>query len=166
MGTLGGPGALSLYALTSARSGERKSACDAPLMAALREHEKEQAKAQRNDMESWTNAQALWKGERDRILLEARKAKGEKRTAAQAPGGDLGHITGTASKAAEQAARIAGVLTLWADLDAQDVQAETMADAITLAQFHLSEASRLASAATISGEIDKAEALRMWLLEN
>ena len=86
--------------------------------------------------------------------------------AAQAPGGDLAHITGTASKAAEQAARIAGVLTLWPDLDAQAVKAETMADAITLAQFYLSEASRLASAATVSAEIDKAEALRKWLLES
>lgn len=41
-----------------------------------------------------------------------------------------------------------------------------MADAITLAQFYLSEASRLASAATVSVEIDRAEALRKWLLES
>jgi hypothetical protein len=86
--------------------------------------------------------------------------------AAQAPGGDLAHITGTASKAAEQAARIAGVLTLWRDLDATQVQPDDMADPITLAQFYLSEASRLASAATVSAEIDKAEALRKWLLES
>jgi hypothetical protein len=86
--------------------------------------------------------------------------------AAQAPGGDLAHITGTASKAAEQAARIAGVLTLWRDLDAHQVQPNDMADAITLAQFYLSEASRLASAATVSAEIDKAENLRRWLLES
>jgi len=45
--TLGGTRPLSLYALTIAGSGERKSACDAPLMAALRDHEKEAAKAQR-----------------------------------------------------------------------------------------------------------------------
>src|SRR6056297_4300895 len=82
--TLGGPRALSLYALTIARSGERKSACDAPLMTALRDHEREQATAQRDAMESWRNAQALWKGERDRILLDAKKGKGEKRMAAQA----------------------------------------------------------------------------------
>ena len=360
--TLGGPRPLSLYALTVARSGERKSACDAPLMAALREHEREQAGIQRDAFESWRNAQALWKGERDRILSDAKKGKGEKRTAAQADlealgpepnappstdrtvteptfegltklfatgqpslglfsdeggqflgghamnsdnrqktlaalndlwqgnpirrtrsgdghaalygrrlavhlmvqptvarafmadpiaadtgflprflmceppsaigtrmqantrrddmalavfearlrgildtpmqmdpdtrelqvrilglapdarkllagfadateaaqasGGDLVHITGTASKAAEQAARIAGVLTLWRDLDAQQVQPSDMADAITLAQFYLSEASRLASAATVSAEIDKAETLRKWLLES
>lgn len=82
--TLGGTHPVSLYALTIARSGERKSACDAPLMAGLRDHEREQAKAQRDEMESWRNKHALWKGERDRILSEARKGKGEKRTAAQA----------------------------------------------------------------------------------
>jgi hypothetical protein len=359
--TLGGPRPLSLYALTVALSGERKSACDAPLIAALRAHEREQAQAQRDAMQSWTNAHALWKGERDRVLADARKGKGEKRTAAQAdlealgpeptappsadrtvteptfegltrlfahgqpslglfsdeggqflgghamnsdnrqktlaalndlwqgnpirrtragdghatlygrrlavhlmaqpgvarafmadplaadtgflprfliceppsaigtrmhanarrdehalagfaarlrdildtplpmdpetreleprtlslapearallvafsdaievaqaPGGNLSHITGTASKAAEQAARIAGVLTLWRDLHAGQVQPGDMADAITLAQFYLSEASRLANAATVSAEIDRAEALRRWLLE-
>jgi hypothetical protein len=86
--------------------------------------------------------------------------------AAQAPGGDLAHITGTASKSAEQAARIAGVLTLWRDLEAPRVEARDMADAIELAQFYLSEASRLASAALVSTEIDRADALRKWLVES
>ncbi len=85
--------------------------------------------------------------------------------AQQAPGCDLAHITGAASKAAEQAARIAGVLTLWHDLNAQEVQPGDMANAIALAQFYLSEASRLASAATVSAKIDRAETLRKWLLE-
>ena len=359
--TLGGVRPLSLFALTIARSGERKSACDAPLMTALRAHEREQAKAQRDAIQSWTNAQAIWKGERDRILVEAKRGKGEKRIAAQAdlealgpepsappssdrtvteptfegltklfthgqpslglfsdeggqflggnamnsenrqktlaafndlwqgnpirrtragdghatlygrrlavhlmvqprvarnfmadplaadtgflprfliceppsaigtrfarnakqgewalatfaarlrdiletpmpmdhetrelqprvlhlsqdarallvafsdateaeqaPGGELAQITGTASKVAEQAARIAGVLTLWQDLNAPHVDAHAMADAITLAQFYLSEASRLASAAMVSVEVEKADELRRWLLE-
>ena len=37
---------------------------------------------------------------------------------AQAPGGAFAHVTGHASKAAEHAARIAGVLTAWRDLRA------------------------------------------------
>ncbi|MEO9576524.1 MAG: YfjI family protein [Tateyamaria sp.] len=360
--TLGGPRATSLYALTIARSGERKSACDAPLMAALRAYEREQSKTYREDVRAWENDYKLWEDARDKIFSEAKKAKGEKSTAAQAdleslgqppiapvvpdrtvseptfegltkllahgqpslgvfsdeggqflgghamnsenrqktlaafndlwqgnpirrtrggdghitlygrrlavhlmvqptvahgfmadplaadtgflprfliceppsaigtrmqanarrddtalasfagrlrdilesplpmepetreleprilplapearallggfadaiekeqaPGGDLAHITGTASKAAEQAARIAGVLTLWRDLEAPKVEARDMADAINLAQFYLSEASRLASAALVSSEIDKAEKLRRWLLEN
>ena len=84
---------------------------------------------------------------------------------AQAPGGDLEHITGYASKAAEQAARIAGVLTLFRNLDAQEVTPCDMAGGITLGQFYLAEAARLAEAATVSTEIDKAEKLRRWLLE-
>ena len=76
--TLGGTRPVSLYALTVARSGERKSACDAPLLTSLRDHEREQAKAQRDAMQSWENAFALWKGEKDRILSAAKKGKGEK----------------------------------------------------------------------------------------
>jgi hypothetical protein len=86
--------------------------------------------------------------------------------AAQAPGRDLAHVTGTASKAAEQAARIAGVLTLWRDLAAVEVDPRDMADAIDLAQFYLSEAARLASGAAVSAETDRAETLRRWLLES
>ena len=85
--------------------------------------------------------------------------------AAQAKGGTLAQITGTASKAAEQAARIAGVLTQWRDLHARQVEPGDMADSITLAQFYLSKASRLADAAAVSVEIDRAEALRKWILE-
>jgi hypothetical protein len=83
---------------------------------------------------------------------------------AQVTGGNLAHIIGTASKTAVQAARIAGVLTLWQDLNAPDVQANDMSGAIALAQYYLTKASRLASASTVSAEIDRAEALRKWLL--
>ncbi len=358
--TLGGPRPVSLYALTIAQSGERKSSCDALLMAALRAHEKEQTKEQHAEVENWKNVYALWKGERDRILGEAKKGKGEKRTAseadlralgpepaappspdrvvteptyegltrlfahgqpalgifsdeggqflggfamsadnrqktlaalndlwqgnpirrtrqgegsftlhgrrlamhlmvqpgvarafmadpmatdtgflcrfliceplstigtrlhaltrrdgaaltdystrlrdvletplsmdpetreltprllalssgarallvrfsdvietAQAPGGDLAHVTGYASKSAEQACRIAGVLTLWGNLNAFEVSEDAMANGVALAQFYLSEASRLADTANISAEIAIAEILRKWLL--
>jgi len=358
--TLGGPRPVSLYALTIAQSGERKSSCDTPLMSSLRAFEKDEAKARREDVSSWENSHALWKVERDRILADARKSKGESRTAAeadlhalgsepvappsgdrtvteptyegltrkfaegmptlgifsdeggqflggfamasenrqktlaalndlwqgnpirrtrqgegsftlygrrlavhlmvqpgvarafmadpmaadtgflprfliceppstigtrlqsltrhdgfalasfadrlrsilnrpmpmdretrelqprilslspearallvgfsdavevaQAPGGEYAHVTGYASKAAEQACRIAGVLTAWGDLDAPEVTGETMAHAITLAGYYLGEAARLSDAATVSAEVEKAEALRKWLL--
>lgn len=361
--TLGGPRPVSLYALTIARSGERKSACDAPLISALREHEREQATAQSEEMKRWRNAHAVWESTHKKIVAELSTAKSKGKEAAagadldalgpepeappsadrtvseptfegltklfttgqpslglfsdeggqflgghamssdhrqktlaalndlwqgnpirrtragdghatlygrrlavhlmvqpvvarafmsdplaagtgflprfliceppstigarmqanarrddvslssftarlrgilgrplpmdpetreleprtlqlapearellvgfadaiegeQAPGGDLAHIIGAASKAAEQAARIAGVLTLWRDLDAMQVAPGDMADAIALAQFYLSEASRLASAATVSVEIDRAESLRQWLFES
>ena len=83
----------------------------------------------------------------------------------QAPGGDLSHVTGYASKAAEQACRIAGVLTLWRNLDAPEVTGADMANGITLAQFYLTEAARLSDAAKVSAEVERAEALRKWLME-
>lgn len=85
---------------------------------------------------------------------------------AQAAGGPMEHVRPYASKAAEQAARIAGVLTLWADLDAPEVTPQTMGWGVTLAQFYLSEARRLAEAALVSEETAKAEQLRKWLVES
>ena len=86
--------------------------------------------------------------------------------AAQATGGPMEHVRAYASKAAEQAARIAGVLTLWGDLDAPEVTPQAMGWGITLAQFYLSEARRLAEAGLVSGETAKAERLRKWLVES
>ena len=83
---------------------------------------------------------------------------------AQKSGGLFEHLSAFASKSAEQAARIAGVLTIWDNPNAIDVSAETMAGAITLAQHYLGEALRLTEAAEISSEIGRAERLRLWLL--
>jgi hypothetical protein len=357
----GGYSPPSLYCLTIAQSGERKSSCDKPLMTALREFEREQARVQRDEMTRWHNAQALWKGERDRILAQAKSGKGDKKTGAQADldahgpepiappsadrtvseptfegltrlfqegqpslgifseeggqfigghamnsenrlktlaalndlwqgnpirrtragdgaytlfgrrlavhlmvqpdaaralmgdgvatgtgflprfllteppstigtrlsvntrrddvalalfstrlraildtpmqidpdtrelhprelplapdarallvafadtieaeqrtGGSLAHVTGYASKAAEQAARIAAVLTLWQDLHAPTVALQEMGWGIALAQFYLGEAVRLSDAASLSSDTRQAEALRLWLLQ-
>jgi hypothetical protein len=86
--------------------------------------------------------------------------------AAQAPGGELEGLTAYASKTAEQAARIAGVLTLWNDLDANEIQIGMMKCGVRLARFYLGEAKRLGEAAEISTETDKAEALRRWILDS
>ncbi len=85
---------------------------------------------------------------------------------AQGPGGELEQVKSFASKSPEQAARIAGVLTLWDDLNAVEVSGETMANAIELAHFYLSEAKRMAEAATISEDIDRANRLRIWIAES
>lgn len=84
---------------------------------------------------------------------------------AQAVGGTMEQVRAYASKAAEQAARISGVLTLWADLDAPEVTPQTMGWGVALAQFYLGEARRLAEAGAISAETERAEALRKWLLD-
>ena len=85
---------------------------------------------------------------------------------AQAPGGPMEHVRTYASKAAEQAARIAGVLTLWGNLHAPEVTPQAMGWGITLAQFYLGEARRLAEAGLVSAETAKAERLRQWLVES
>jgi len=359
--TLGGFRPPSLYLMTIAQSGERKSSCDAPLMSALREYEREQSKMLSEDVSSWQNTHAIWKVERDQILADAKKAKGKKRVESQAdlealgkeptapPSNDrtvteptfegltrkyvegqpslgifsdeggqflgghamnsdnrqktlaalndlwqgnpiqrtragegsislygrrlamhlmvqpsvarafiadaqttetgflprfliceppstigtrlheqvrrnemaiddfsgrlaeilitplpidretrelsprelklsddarallinysnyveleqvidgrFSHVIGTASKSAEQAARIAAVMTLWDDINASEVSKSTMADAISVADYYLEEAARLADAAVQSNELAKVEKLRNWLLE-
>ena len=84
---------------------------------------------------------------------------------AQGQGGELVTVTPFASKAAEHAARIAGVVTLFSDLGADAVTGETMRDAVALAQHYVGEAKRLTDAAVIPPAIADAEALRLWLVE-
>lgn len=85
---------------------------------------------------------------------------------AQGQGQQMEHVRAYASKAAEQAARIAGVLTLWDDLNAPEVSPQAMGWGIELAQFYLGEAQRLAEAGLVSEDTAKAERLRTWLLES
>lgn len=82
---------------------------------------------------------------------------------AQRNAGEFEHFRGYASKAAEQAARIAGVQTLFDDPCAGEVPLEAMAQGIELSQFYLSEARRLGDAAIVSASIDQADRLRRWL---
>lgn len=86
--------------------------------------------------------------------------------ASQAHGGPMEHVRAFASKAVEQAARLAGVLTLWADLDAPEVTPQAMASGVALADFYLGEAKRLAEMGAISAKTEQAEALKRWLLES
>ncbi|MCV6824889.1 MULTISPECIES: YfjI family protein [Halocynthiibacter] len=82
----------------------------------------------------------------------------------QKDGGVYADVTPFASKSAEQALRIAGVLTLWESLDADRISAETMARGIDLAEYYLHEAKRLVDYALVSDKTTRAEAVRTWLL--
>jgi len=81
----------------------------------------------------------------------------------QAQGGPYAEITGFASKAAEQAVRIAGVLALFADTDAQEVSDATMQSALVLAQWYLDEAARLFDMGYVNPEMKEAQILLDWL---
>lgn len=67
-----------------------------------------------------------------------------------------------ASKSAEQVLRIAGVLRLIEEPDAQTIDADTIRRAVEIALWHLNEAARLAGTAELSPELRDAEALLNW----
>ncbi len=81
----------------------------------------------------------------------------------QAPGFFLSEATAFASKSAEQATRLAGILSVYAG--ETRVSASRMANGITLADWYLSEAIRLRDGAAVSAHIQKADRLRTWLVE-
>ncbi|MEJ6390472.1 YfjI family protein [Gymnodinialimonas ulvae] len=81
--TLGGDAPVSLYCLTIAKSGERKSATDRLLMRGLRDHEAEANAQHREDVQAWENAVELHKAERSQIMGEFKGAKGKGKASAQ-----------------------------------------------------------------------------------
>jgi hypothetical protein len=83
---------------------------------------------------------------------------------AQGPGEPFEDARAFASKTAEHAARLAAVLTIYADPDAPEVSGETMAGATEIATFYANEAARLADAAIVPPEVADAERMRLWLL--
>jgi hypothetical protein len=81
-----------------------------------------------------------------------------------APDGALDTIRGLANKLPEHAARIAGVLTLVADLEAGAVTAERMEAGIELADHYAAEALRLYEVSRTDHRLRNADRLRLWLL--
>lgn len=79
------------------------------------------------------------------------------------PRGSLAMARPFASKLPEHAARMAGTLTLIANPQASTVEAATLASAIDLAKYYLSETLRLIASGAIDPELRLAETLREWL---
>lgn len=82
---------------------------------------------------------------------------------AQGDDGTLAQIRGFASKAAEQAARIAGVLTTFDDPEATTVSVETMGNALAITSGYVAEAQRLLDAGDTAPWLAKAQTLLDWL---
>lgn len=74
----------------------------------------------------------------------------------------LAPIRGLANKAPEHALRLAGGLTLYENLTAQDISAESLGAGIDLVQHYLSEALRLFHASRIDPDLELAEKLLVW----
>ncbi|MBR1249179.1 DUF3987 domain-containing protein [Bradyrhizobium sp. AUGA SZCCT0169] len=77
--------------------------------------------------------------------------------------GELAVVRDFAGKAAEHAARIAGVLTILRDVDAVEVEVTEMSNATRLVDWYLGETLRLAAASMTSPAIAAAKRLLDWL---
>ncbi|WP_146348522.1 DUF3987 domain-containing protein [Phaeobacter marinintestinus] len=81
--TLGGTAPVSLYALTIARSGERKSSVDKILTKSIRDWERTQWARYEDEVEKWKNDHAIWKADHELAMKVFKTGKGD-RTAATA----------------------------------------------------------------------------------
>ncbi len=81
--TLGGKAPISLFALTIARSGERKSSVDRILTKSIRDWERTQWARFEDEFEKWKNDHAIWKADHDLAMKVFKTGKGD-RTAATA----------------------------------------------------------------------------------
>lgn len=83
----------------------------------------------------------------------------------QAKGGKLAGVMPWASKAAEHAARVAGVLALTADPEARAITTTTMRGALAVADFYLGEHVRLQGQSQQQQRLERLHALLQWLRE-
>ncbi len=80
----------------------------------------------------------------------------------QREAGDLYPIKGFASKAAEHAARIAGVLTIFETPDATEISADALNGGIAITQYYIGEALRLFHSASDDQELIIAQKVFDW----
>ena len=112
---------------------------------------------------------------KDRMELQPRKVELSKGTRkqlirffnrienAQRPGDAYSYMKGFASKAAEQAARISCILTIFEDRGALFVKEEAMVNAIGLMDWYLNEVKRISDTGLVSEKLQLGEDLRKWL---
>jgi hypothetical protein len=82
-----------------------------------------------------------------------------------APNADLSSIGDFAAKAAEHAARIAGVITVVENIYATEIDKKSMAGALKIMDWHISEAFRLKEAERTDPRLLRANALLKWIQE-
>lgn len=95
-------------------------------------------------------AQALWKAFHDAVEADLGLGRA------------LHSIRAFGAKMAEHAGRLAATLTVYANPDAMEVDAEAMACGITLAQHYGTEMLRLKGGAAISRNLKSADQLKTW----
>jgi len=81
-----------------------------------------------------------------------------------APGGKLESVRALAAKIHDHAARVAGTLSFFDQLEAIEISAEYYAQGIEIARFALYEAMRIKDASTIDHKLKEAGKLYNWLV--
>jgi hypothetical protein len=79
------------------------------------------------------------------------------------PDGALYSIRRMANKAAEQALRISGILTLMENFEACSIPSGAMERAIALTRYYLDEALRIADMSFLDSDLELAQAVLMWM---
>jgi Protein of unknown function (DUF3987) len=97
------------------------------------------------------NAEVVWRDFYDHVESQSGR------------GGSLGVIADFAGKAAEHAARIAGVLTIIQNPASREILAPEVDNAVALVDWYISEALRLASASMTDPVVARAKCLLDWL---
>lgn len=82
------------------------------------------------------------------------------------PGGWAADISGFASKAREHACRLAALMTLFEDRDAEAVSVDVMESACKLVKYYMSQFKYLCIAATNQTDMAHAQKLLEWLRKN
>jgi len=82
------------------------------------------------------------------------------------PNGDLEPVKGFANKMPEHAARLAGVLTLIENINAHEIDVETLERGIALAEHYATEALRIFQTSKINADLVLAQRLLNWMQQN
>lgn len=80
--------------------------------------------------------------------------------------GELAPVRAWASKGGEQALRIAGVLALTENPDADTISMDVMERAGEIAAYHLGEAARIVGTASLPPDVRRANAIMVWCKAN
>lgn len=79
------------------------------------------------------------------------------------PGGMFNEVSGFASKLPEHSARLAGVMACFEDSNVQEISAQALSSAITIAKFYAEEFLRLVGLGTADQDSENADVLITWI---
>ncbi|MCP4701416.1 MAG: DUF3987 domain-containing protein [Gammaproteobacteria bacterium] len=115
------------------------------------EYSRESGELNRHSLQFEPNAWRVWKVFHDECQIDVR------------PNGRYEDIKAFAMKAPEQAARIAGIITLMENSKAVEIPDSYMYYGVDLARFYLSEALRLVGLGAVNVDLERAQRLLTWI---